>query len=1079
MEGSYDPVFSGPSTPMSVPVGRRPKSAEKVVNMSASHRSPGAPSGANQYKANVNRTKTRKWVEAKTIDYGGDDWGGNDYDEEEPIEPDEPEPPLPPPPKPRSPRSSATFSNSRPASPAGPRPPPTTAHAPAAAPSVSASPGLRTPAGAPALHIQTQQHPAAQQIKTDSGSPWRQGPPSRGSTPGTDRPREISPHAVGVPQSAATSSVYSAVSEFGQLYGDRSASPSAFQGPRARRMSPGPQSASSPVPTRSPGRKSSVGQHDAPADNIYPAIHADSNQQMASRPESGHANTGAIMSPYKPWMAEGTARGPRSASPSGSTRSSNATGKPLPFVRPADIYKKLEDEKEKVRRSMDSERPSVDSLGLGRASDTASSLRTQSPTRTSRSIPRTQEQGQVRPDSDVISPGFTQTMDAPFPEEVRAERMGTSPGHDNDDSAVPRGSRTGLPTVAERKSEYGVEGLLASYEARGGTSGGTPRHKASPLVTAAESTSAPASREGVPAISPATSRLPPRSEIVGDQVGHDHHVRELPDLQKKEGAARDEALGSAHSQERGVEEVQKGEGKALEDGKNEQPGEELRQSSTSPKLPELGRLSVFGVDLFSSSSSNPPASSSSFNHPTSSPPPPLPAIPSSHAIASPNPPLSTLVESPSPSSTLPQQDDHVDEEIQGQASADRPRSGVDSRPQFPAATDTIPRQDNASRIAATSERLPEPSILRQSEPTPAEHHSSSGDSTPDSRPVSARQAGAAEESAKRPATHTPGLKDFSTAPSTVTSKSESGQQPSVDKALPAVPSEASVVTPDPQTSQLATSAPTANVSDEPRPSEEKSPNDSSTKDTKLTAHPLLAERSEQAKAVSPHASPSGSSHAATASVLSPAPAPELTPVDNQVLSPDAEPSVHEEKLVEGDGAADTSDMEISPSQPSGAPPASPVEITGGETYVSARESPSLLGDGGSPTKTDKLSAEILRSLSPASPSPATAAESSDAATRSLDGPSSAARESSFLPDLYDDYWSFAGAGNATDADAPPVPTNPMATAMPAALNVQTENIRPGLNVQTENIRPGSLVAAGDENIHRVSSRCPDLHASPF
>ncbi|CAN8100059.1 unnamed protein product [Discula destructiva] len=37
-----------------------------------------------RYKANVNRTKTRKWVEAKKIDYGGDDWGADDdFDEDD------------------------------------------------------------------------------------------------------------------------------------------------------------------------------------------------------------------------------------------------------------------------------------------------------------------------------------------------------------------------------------------------------------------------------------------------------------------------------------------------------------------------------------------------------------------------------------------------------------------------------------------------------------------------------------------------------------------------------------------------------------------------------------------------------------------------------------------------------------------------------------------------------------------------------------------------------------------------------------------------------------------------------------
>ena len=33
------------------------------------------------YRANVNRQKTKKWAEAKKIDYGGDDWGDDDdYD---------------------------------------------------------------------------------------------------------------------------------------------------------------------------------------------------------------------------------------------------------------------------------------------------------------------------------------------------------------------------------------------------------------------------------------------------------------------------------------------------------------------------------------------------------------------------------------------------------------------------------------------------------------------------------------------------------------------------------------------------------------------------------------------------------------------------------------------------------------------------------------------------------------------------------------------------------------------------------------------------------------------------------------
>lgn len=58
----------------------------------ASNRAPNAAS----YKANVNRTKTRKWVEAKVQSYDGDDWGNeyDDYDDGDDQQ-DEPEPPPP------------------------------------------------------------------------------------------------------------------------------------------------------------------------------------------------------------------------------------------------------------------------------------------------------------------------------------------------------------------------------------------------------------------------------------------------------------------------------------------------------------------------------------------------------------------------------------------------------------------------------------------------------------------------------------------------------------------------------------------------------------------------------------------------------------------------------------------------------------------------------------------------------------------------------------------------------------------------------------------------------------------------
>ncbi|KAM3432737.1 hypothetical protein MY4824_006372 [Beauveria thailandica] len=49
----------------------------------------GSLAGNNNYQVNVSRQKTKKWVEAKSQNYDGDDWGADEYSE------DEIEPPLP------------------------------------------------------------------------------------------------------------------------------------------------------------------------------------------------------------------------------------------------------------------------------------------------------------------------------------------------------------------------------------------------------------------------------------------------------------------------------------------------------------------------------------------------------------------------------------------------------------------------------------------------------------------------------------------------------------------------------------------------------------------------------------------------------------------------------------------------------------------------------------------------------------------------------------------------------------------------------------------------------------------------
>lgn len=162
--------------------------------------------------------------------------------------------------------------------------------------------------------------------------------------------------------------------------------------------------------------------------------------------------------------------------------------KSLPFVRPADVYQRMEEERERERRSLESGRPGADNSGFGSG-----------------------EQGVP----ETHPPGATQArpMHSSMVEDTR--------------TGLPLNPSGGLAPVAERQSEYGMEGFLASY--------GTEGHSAEPHYTTQE--------------------------------------------QVKYG----------------------------EPPKSVQPAsfDGIRRFSTSPQLPDLGRMSGFGEDLFSSSSLSP------------------------------------------------------------------------------------------------------------------------------------------------------------------------------------------------------------------------------------------------------------------------------------------------------------------------------------------------------------------------------------------------------------------------------------------------------------------------------------------
>ncbi|KAF2681302.1 hypothetical protein K458DRAFT_420801 [Lentithecium fluviatile CBS 122367] len=231
------------------------------------------------FKTNVNRMKTKKWVEAKKNAYDGDDWG--EYDEYDEYGAEQAPPQPAPPPGPRGygqrfeqpPRS---FTE------------PQRQGAP--------QPGRRN------------SFEAGDENRAFSSS---MGPPAQ------DYPQQPYGAEHAHPTLRQASGAESDVSDTPQHR--RDFSPTAMPHPLQTRISPGPGSATGSPNTQYPPRKSSIGQADSPS----------------------------AMSP--------SALSPRERAPSNPT-------KPLPFIRPADIYRRVEEERQRERASIDSSRPSLDSL---------------------------------------------------------------------------------------------------------------------------------------------------------------------------------------------------------------------------------------------------------------------------------------------------------------------------------------------------------------------------------------------------------------------------------------------------------------------------------------------------------------------------------------------------------------------------------------------------------------------------------------------------------------------------------------------------------------------------------------------
>ncbi|KAM7205710.1 hypothetical protein V8F33_001036 [Rhypophila sp. PSN 637] len=386
---------------------------------------------------------------------------------------------------------------------------------------IPAPPHLRQfqPSGAPPLQTSTQQ-PAK---PTEAGSPFTSAQPAAGNAPGR----------IAIDSAATGSGVYSPGPGFPQG-GSGSGS-----GTPLRRVSPAPPSAGpQSVPSRFPPRKSSMGQSDAP--DTAELMRQSQPNNSSSRPGSSH----------KPWVQ------PPSSSP-GSARSpvSPSSGKPLPFIRPADIYRRMEEEKEKERRSIESSRHSLDSntsrgFGLERVDSAPKAAR--SPT------PESESSDQRR-------------------------RSGAGPTSvAEQETEIKRGSRPSLPPVAERKSEYGLDGLLASY----GYGSDPARVEPAPAYTSSHLESVPADGQSqtqnaasgpVPAPAPPSAASPSTQTHAPAPAPEPYFINQSRQPIEQQEQQQSHPVVPSQAQD------------------------ELRRLSTSPKLPDLGRMSTFGDDLFYSS----------------------------------------------------------------------------------------------------------------------------------------------------------------------------------------------------------------------------------------------------------------------------------------------------------------------------------------------------------------------------------------------------------------------------------------------------------------------------------------------
>lgn len=590
----------------------------------------------------------------------------------------------------------------------------------------------------------------------------------------------------------------------------------------------------------------------------------------------------------------------RSASPASSMSPLSSPAKPLPFIRPAEIYRRMEEERERQRKSIDSaDRPSLDG---GRAEPAAH--------HSSKNAVAAQPASRPAPVVD----GRLEEHDEPEERDAGARWIG-----------LPY-----LPPLIERKSEYGLEGLLASY--------GSEESVASPEIATA------------PEPEPEPKSVAPRTTAA---VASDHPkpVSVPPPQQQAPEPAHFKSMA----------------------------GEELRPSSTSPKLPELGRLSVFGADFF------PPMSSDLSSAP------PVPTITSSWSTAA------KSMDSPTPSPKP----------------AEAPVSGKSEKV---AQGDAVSQPDPATAAART-------------DASPNRH----GEDVGSVGPLPSHQADPANEAG------TGNLQQQDAAAEASRQTASSGQ----DKQRPHLPGSwvtETATTPGDIPTPVGTDAPPSQR-DEPKSGETTPTTESNDQENKSTGATTTSQQlgvdgatdlaskgdtlSTPSQKDSAMALPPLQTSSPVPSTAKPAtPTQDAVPVDD----PYALASTLPRTQVAGEGSPSlVSDAATSPF--ADVAPTAPLKAgRSAQSIGAARDdfepppsfgtSLSLETASSSPVKeSDVLSEEIIKSLSPLNPSGGFDNHTRSTASAYHAAAAEPVRESSYLGDVYDDYW-----GEATP-DVPPIPSD--------------------------------------------------------